>query len=108
MVEASNYVFRQPRFVSTVFKGDEGYSEDTRSQSDNDTAMRADSRMGDVPEVDEKASLKEWITAMNETERSGTSPCLFFFFSYKFCDIGNPYLFTCRIYLFVAADFTYI
>jgi F-box and WD-40 domain protein 1/11 len=53
------------------FKLDEGYSEDTRSQSDNDTVMRTESRFGDPPDQDDKAALHNWIVSLNGAERSG-------------------------------------
>jgi hypothetical protein len=52
---------------------DEGYSEDTRSQSGSDLVMRTDSRLGEAMGMDQDAQypLPDWVMNMNETERSG-------------------------------------
>lgn len=54
--------------VESSFKVYEGYSEETRSQDDIDSAMRLD--IITAPMV---AGLPEGITALSEAERSGTS-----------------------------------
>ncbi|KAF2642560.1 WD40 repeat-like protein [Massarina eburnea CBS 473.64] len=49
---------------------DEGYSEDTRSQS-SDLVMRTDLRMGDsAMEQDSQYLLQDWVMQMSESERS--------------------------------------
>jgi hypothetical protein len=54
---------------------DEGYSEDTKSQTGSDMVMRTDSRMGDgAMEQDAQYPLPDWVLNMSETERSGTIP----------------------------------
>jgi F-box and WD-40 domain protein 1/11 len=52
---------------------DEGYSEDTRSQSGSDMVMRLDSRLGEgvVMDQDSQYPLPEWVLNMTENERSG-------------------------------------
>lgn len=55
--------------VESSFKVDEGYSEETRSQNDADSAMRLDIAIP-APMV---AGLPEGIMALSEAERSGTS-----------------------------------
>lgn len=55
--------------VDPSFKVDEGYSEETRSQDDVDSAMRLDTGIS-APMV---AGLPEGIMALSEAERSGTS-----------------------------------
>jgi F-box and WD-40 domain protein 1/11 len=53
---------------------DEGYSEDTRSQSGSDLVLRSDSRlMEDGIQPDSPFSLPDWVTALSEGERSGES-----------------------------------
>ncbi len=59
--------------VDSSFKVDEGYSEETRSQDDVDSAMRLDPRTNEItvmraPMV---AGLPEGIMALSEAERSG-------------------------------------
>ncbi|PSN60935.1 WD40 repeat-like protein [Corynespora cassiicola Philippines] len=51
---------------------DEGYSEDTRSQSGSDMVMRADSRLGDGVGIDQDAQypLPDWVLTMSENDRS--------------------------------------
>jgi F-box and WD-40 domain protein 1/11 len=64
-------VYFQP-FKNNIFRLDEGYSEETRSQTGSE--MRADSRMGDV-DVDADGPsallLPEWTVNLSESERSG-------------------------------------
>lgn len=51
---------------------DEGYSEDTRSQSGSEMLMRADSRLGESGmEQDPQYPLPDWVLNMSENERSG-------------------------------------
>lgn len=58
--------------IDPSFKVDEGYSEETRSQDDVDSAMRLDIAIP-APMV---VGLPEGIMALSEAERSGTSrPC---------------------------------
>ena len=62
-------------FKTDVFRLDEGYSDETRSQAGSE--MRAESRQGQVGmEADAVTSpylpvLPEWISGLNESERSG-------------------------------------
>jgi len=61
-----------PAAMHSSFRLDEGFSEDTRSQTGSETTLRADSRMEDGPEQDQQNhSLPEWILGMNESDRSG-------------------------------------
>lgn len=60
---------QQPRVMS--FKFDEGYSEDTRSQSENDVAMRGGTMLGDVAEHDQQVPLPHWVMGLDEAARSG-------------------------------------
>ena len=57
--------------MNAAFKLDEGYSEDTRSQSGSDTIMRTDSRLGEGLDQDTQFPLPEWVLNMNEGDRSG-------------------------------------
>jgi F-box and WD-40 domain protein 1/11 len=51
---------------------DEGYSEDTRSQSGSDMLMRTDSQLGDEGMVQElQYALPDEVMQMDESERSG-------------------------------------
>lgn len=63
----------QKTYASSIddpsFKVDEGYSEETRSQNDVDSAMRLDIAIS-APTV---AGLPERIMALSEAERSGMS-----------------------------------
>lgn len=53
---------------------DEGYSEDTRSQSGSDLVIRTDSRLGeDGMEQELQYALPEEVMQMSESERSGMS-----------------------------------
>ncbi|OAK96362.1 WD40 repeat-like protein [Phaeosphaeriaceae sp. SRC1lsM3a] len=50
---------------------DEGYSEDTRSQSGSDMVMRSDFRLAeDAMQPDSPFSLPDWVMALSEGERS--------------------------------------
>jgi F-box and WD-40 domain protein 1/11 len=61
-----------PAAMHSSFRLDEGFSEDTRSQSGSEATVRADSRVEDGPEqVHQNHSLPEWILGMNESDRSG-------------------------------------
>jgi len=54
---------------------DEGYSEETRSQTENDTVMRGDARLSDSEaEPDAPFTLPDWVLALSENERSGKYP----------------------------------
>ena len=64
--------FRPTSSMSANTKFDEGYSEDTRSQTGSDLAMRADGRLGDgAVEQDMQYALPDWVMQMSEHERSG-------------------------------------
>ena len=54
------------------FKIDEGYSEETRSLSDGDLAMRVDSNLG-LSNADKihTIPLPIWITELGEADRKG-------------------------------------
>lgn len=53
---------------------DEGYSEETRSQTENDTVMRGDTQLTDgEAEPDAPFTLPDWVLGLSEHERSGTS-----------------------------------
>jgi F-box and WD-40 domain protein 1/11 len=53
-------------------KIDEGYSEETRSQTESDAIMRTDERMGDsAMDQDAEYPLPDWVLNMNEAERGG-------------------------------------
>ncbi|KAF2656340.1 WD40 repeat-like protein [Lophiostoma macrostomum CBS 122681] len=62
----------RPAFAISSSRFDEGYSEDTRSQSGSDLAMRTDLRLGETLGMDQDVQypLPEWVMGMNETERS--------------------------------------
>ena len=54
------------------FRLDEGYSEDTRSQSGaSDMAFRMDIGMDEPMDQDMDNLLPDWLMAMNEDQRSG-------------------------------------
>ena len=58
--------------INTSYKLDEGYSEETRSQSGNsDTLMGNDALVVDISEDGMGLRLPEWVLSMNENERSG-------------------------------------
>jgi hypothetical protein len=55
---------------------DEGYSEDTRSQSGGDMAMQSDFRAPeDGLQPDSPLALPDWVVALSESERSGRRLC---------------------------------
>ncbi|KAF2020712.1 WD40 repeat-like protein [Aaosphaeria arxii CBS 175.79] len=65
----------RPASSMSANRFDEGYSEDTRSQSGSDTVMRIDTRLGEniggvISDQDAQFPLPEWVMNMNETERS--------------------------------------
>ncbi|KAF1950930.1 WD40 repeat-like protein [Byssothecium circinans] len=63
--------FRPTSSMSANNRFDEGYSEDTRSQSESDLLMRTDSRLGDsVMEPDPQYALPDWVMHLSEHERS--------------------------------------
>ena len=58
--------------VNTSFKLDEGYSEETRSQSGgSDTLMGNDALILDLSEDAADLRPPDWVLNMNENERSG-------------------------------------
>lgn len=64
--------------VNTSYKLDEGYSEETRSQSGgSDTLMSNDALVVDTSEDGTGLRLPEWVLSMNENERSGIIMCQF-------------------------------
>ncbi|KAH8730718.1 hypothetical protein GQ44DRAFT_746627 [Phaeosphaeriaceae sp. PMI808] len=61
----------RPASSMSVNRFDEGYSEDTRSQSGSDMAMRGDFRLvEDVLQPDAQLALPDWVMALSESERS--------------------------------------
>ena len=65
--------------MNSPFRLDEGYSEDTRSQSEGD-AMRVDPAAGDVEErsAHSQLELPDWVKNLSEVQRSGESSPLSF------------------------------
>jgi F-box and WD-40 domain protein 1/11 len=62
----------RPASSMSANKVDEGYSEDTRSQSGSDMVMRSDSRLADDGfQPDSAFALPDWVMALSEGERSG-------------------------------------
>ena len=62
----------RPASSMSANRFDEGYSEDTRSQSGSDMAMRSDFRLtDDAMQPDSPFSLPDWVMALSEGERSG-------------------------------------
>lgn len=64
----------QPPQMQTAFKLDEGYSEETRSQTGSDVAMEPE-YMAAVPRSQDPTSLiglPDWIMTLGEHQRSGT------------------------------------
>lgn len=66
----------RPAFSMSANRFDEGYSEDTRSQSGSDMLLRTDSRLGEGmggigTDLDPQYPLPEWVLSMSENERSG-------------------------------------
>jgi F-box and WD-40 domain protein 1/11 len=79
---ANNAAFPMPSYLQAFRQGsamnanrfDEGYSEDTRSQSGSDMIMRTDSRLGDEGmEQELQYALPDEVMQMSESERSGMS-----------------------------------
>ena len=66
----------QPTQLPPSFRIDEGYSEDTRSQTGSETAgdanMRSD-QMVNAPTPGQLLGLPDWIMALSEADRSGQS-----------------------------------
>lgn len=64
----------RPGSSMSASRFDEGYSEDTRSQSGSDMVMRSDLRPGEGGiEQDPQYALPDWVMQMSENERSGAS-----------------------------------
>lgn len=64
----------RPASSMSANRFDEGYSEDTRSQNEGDMVMQTDLRLGDSHRnPDLPFSLPDWVLALSENERSGTS-----------------------------------
>lgn len=62
----------RPASSMSASRFDEGYSEDTRSQTGSDMVVRTDSRLGEGGmEQDLQYALPEWVMHMSESERSG-------------------------------------
>jgi len=62
----------RPASALSVSRFDEGYSEDTRSQSGSDMAMRNDGHLTDADwEPDSPLHLPDWVLALSDHERSG-------------------------------------
>lgn len=57
--------------LQTTFKLDEGYSEETRSQAESDSAFQSPSRSEEVAMVSADLGIPAWITSLGEAERSG-------------------------------------
>ncbi|KAF2471820.1 WD40 repeat-like protein [Lindgomyces ingoldianus] len=62
----------RPASSMSANRFDEGYSEDTRSQSGSDSIMRAELRLGDGMGIDHELQypLPDWVLNMSETDRS--------------------------------------
>jgi len=61
----------RPASALSVSRFDEGYSEDTRSQSGSDMAMRNDGHLTDADwEPDSPLHLPDWVLALSDHERS--------------------------------------
>ncbi|KAJ4295276.1 hypothetical protein N0V90_007287 [Kalmusia sp. IMI 367209] len=61
----------RPASSMSASRFDEGYSEDTRSQTGSDMVMRADSRLGEGGmEQDLQYALPDWVMHMTENDRS--------------------------------------
>jgi F-box and WD-40 domain protein 1/11 len=59
--------------MTSAFRLDEGFSEDTRSQAGSEMPPRPDSRMaGAADQEPADSQLPDWILGMSERERSGT------------------------------------
>lgn len=59
--------------LQTTFRLDEGYSEETRSQAESDSAIQSPSRSEEVAMVSADLGIPAWITSLGESDRSGTS-----------------------------------
>ena len=71
-----HYQIRFGPSMASAFKVDEGYSEDTRSQDDVDSAMRIEPGSHSIATHSGiVASMPEGIMALNEAERSGEVMC---------------------------------
>ena len=58
--------------INISYKVDEGYSEETRSQSGgSDTLMGNDALVLDLSEDGTDLRLPDWVLSMNDNERSG-------------------------------------
>lgn len=58
--------------MGTPFKLDEGFSEDTRSQSEVDAAMRSEPQLSETAEDStSRITLPGWILSLPENERAG-------------------------------------
>lgn len=65
--------FKTPASAGTPFRLDEGYSEETRSQSEGEAAARAASATAEESEQHVAlSSLPDWVLALTEEGRSGT------------------------------------
>ncbi|KAF2830544.1 WD40 repeat-like protein [Ophiobolus disseminans] len=61
----------RPASSMSANRFDEGYSEDTRSQSGSDMVMRSDFRLAeDGLQPDSQLTLPDWVVALSESERS--------------------------------------
>ncbi|KAF1997404.1 WD40 repeat-like protein [Amniculicola lignicola CBS 123094] len=62
----------RPASSMSANKFDEGYSEDTRSQSGSEMALRPDARLGEGMALDQDVQfpLPDWIMSLSEGERS--------------------------------------
>ncbi|KAF2130535.1 WD40 repeat-like protein [Dothidotthia symphoricarpi CBS 119687] len=60
----------RPASAMSANRFDEGYSEDTRSQSGSDTLMRTDVRLDDAGMDTDPSALPDWVKALSESERS--------------------------------------
>ena len=65
-----------PTQMQMPFKLDEGYSEETRSQTGSDVAMEPEYAAGVPPSQDPMSlvGLPDWITTLGEHQRSGVYP----------------------------------
>ncbi|KAI9792852.1 MAG: hypothetical protein M1833_001011 [Piccolia ochrophora] len=59
-----------PSAMQTSFKVDEGYSEETRSQTGSDVATQSPPRVGDLMAEASDVAIPGWIMTLNEPERS--------------------------------------
>ena len=62
-----------PSAMEAPFKLDEGYSEETRSQEEDDSPLRMDTAAGEVLSlaVPPMTALSDGVLALSEAERSG-------------------------------------